>query len=107
MNEISTDGDDLPSIKSKGRILSTAIDRYITESIKVIGRPKAQVLRSVRDFNIAETTCNEIQSRYIVDFTKDLVATRSPATVGNYMSHLRQFLLRPDQLGASHLTNRP
>ena len=32
--------------------------------------------------------CNEIQSHDIVQFAKELGATRTPATVGNYMSHL-------------------
>lgn len=88
MKEISAAGADLSSVKSKGRTLSTAIDRYITESVKEIGRTKAQVLRSIREYDIASMSCNEIESHDIVQFAKELSATRSPATVGNYMSHL-------------------
>ena len=88
MKEIEAAGDDLSSVKSKGRTLSTAIDRYITESVKEIGRTKAQVLRSIREYDIADMPCNEIRSHDIVQFAKDLGTTRTPATVGNYMSHL-------------------
>ncbi|MEP5732407.1 MAG: site-specific integrase [Sulfitobacter sp.] len=88
MKEISDAGDNLTSIKSKGRTLSTAIDRYITESVKDIGRTKAQVLRSIRSYDIAQMACNDIESHDIVQFAKDLSTTRTPATVGNYMSHL-------------------
>ncbi|MDE4118935.1 site-specific integrase [Phaeobacter gallaeciensis] len=88
MKEIDAAGEDLSSIKSKDRTLSAAIDRYITESVKEIGRTKAQVLRSIREYDIADMPCNEIRSHDIVQFAKDLGATRTPATVGNYMSHL-------------------
>lgn len=88
MKEIDAAGEDLSSIKSKGRTLSAAIDRYITESVKEIGRTKAQVLRSIREYELADMPCNEIGSQDIVQFAKDLGATRTPATVGNYMSHL-------------------
>ncbi len=88
MKEIDAAGEDLSPIKSKGRTLSAAIDRYITESVKEIGRTKAQVLRSIREYDIADMPCNEIRSHDIVQFAKDLGANRTPATVGNYMSHL-------------------
>lgn len=88
MKEIDAAGEDLSAIKSKGRTLSAAIDRYITESVKEIGRTKAQVLRSIREYDIADMPCNEIRSHDIVQFAKELGATRTPATVGNYMSHV-------------------
>lgn len=88
MDKITAAGKGLTAIKSKGRTLSTAIDHYITESVKNIGRTKAQVLRSIREYDIADIACNEIQSHDIVQFAKDLGATRTPATVGNYMPHL-------------------
>ncbi|GLQ26161.1 site-specific integrase [Sulfitobacter pacificus] len=88
MKEISAAGDDLSTIKSKGRTLSTAIDRYITESVKDMGRTKAQVLRSIREYDIAEMACNDIRSHDIVQFAKDLGSSRTPATVANYLSHL-------------------
>jgi hypothetical protein len=49
MKEITAAGPDLTAVKSKGKTLSAAIDLYITESVKEIGRTKAQVLRSVRE----------------------------------------------------------
>jgi integrase len=88
MKEIASAGEDLSQLKSKGRTLSAAIDRYITESVKEIGRTKAQVLRSIREYDLADMPCNEIRSPDIVQFAKDLSATRTPATVANYMSHL-------------------
>ena len=88
MIEITAAGDDLTTIKSKDRSLSSAIDRYITESVKKIGKTKAQVLRSIREYDIADMPCNEICSHHIVQFAKDLGATREPSTVGNYLSHL-------------------
>lgn len=53
MKEIKAAGDDLSAIKSKDRTLAAAIDRYTTESIKKIGKTKAQVLRSIREYDIA------------------------------------------------------
>lgn len=88
MKEIRAAGDDLSSIKSKDRTLGAAIDRYVTESAKQIGRTKAQVLRSIRDYDIAGMPCNEIQSQDIVQFAREISATREPSTVGNFRSHL-------------------
>lgn len=88
MKEIRALGDDLALIKSKDRTLSAAIDRYITESVKEIGRTKAQVLRTIKDFDIASMPCSSIRSHDIVQFATELGTTRTPSTVGNYMSHL-------------------
>ncbi|HEX3114247.1 MAG TPA: tyrosine-type recombinase/integrase [Bradyrhizobium sp.] len=69
--------------------LSTAIDRYIDESRKVIGRTKAQVLKSIKEYDLANMDCPEIKSENIVDFAKELAkGERQPQTVGNYLSHL-------------------
>ena len=88
MKEIKAAGDDLSTIKSKNRTLAAAIDRYVTESVKEIGKTKAQVLRSIREYDIADMPCNEIQSHDIVQFARELSTTREPSTVGNYLSHL-------------------
>ncbi|MCP3972385.1 MAG: site-specific integrase [Rhodobacteraceae bacterium] len=88
MKEIRALGDDLTPIKSKDRTLNAAIDRYITESVKEIGRTKAQVLRTLKEFDIARMPCGSIRSHDIVQFATELGATRTPSTVGNYMSHL-------------------
>lgn len=68
--------------------LRDVIDRYIDESIKAIGRTKAQVLRAIKEFDIADMRCSEITSDEIVNLARELVKKRQPQTVGNYMSHL-------------------
>jgi integrase len=69
--------------------LANAIDRYIAESRKAIGRTKAQVLTSIKEHDIANTDCGEIRSQHIVDFANELLGGgRQPSTVGNYISHL-------------------
>ncbi|MHA3913823.1 tyrosine-type recombinase/integrase [Halovulum sp. GXIMD14793] len=88
MKEIKDAGDDLSSIRNKGRTLSDAIRRYTAESTNSVGRTKSQVLRSILEFDIADMACSEIQSHDIVAFAKELCASRAPSTVGNYLSHL-------------------
>lgn len=87
--EIDVAGDDLSSIRSSGTTLADAIDKYTSESIKEIGRTKAQVLDSIKEeYDIAAIECSEIGSADIVAFAQELVQTRQPSTVSNYMSHL-------------------
>jgi hypothetical protein len=70
-------------------ILADAIDRYSVESRKAIGRTKAQVLASIKQYDIANMDCGEVRSDHIVDFASELLAGgRQPSTVGNYISHL-------------------
>jgi len=66
--------------------LGAAIDRYIAESVKAIGRTKAQVLETIKRYDIAELRCSEVTSSEIVAFARSLPA--GPATVQNYLSHL-------------------
>ena len=66
--------------------LSAAIDRYIAESEKAMGKTKAQVLRSIKAHAIAAKKCSAIDSEVICDFAKSLES--SPSTRGNYISHL-------------------
>lgn len=68
--------------------LADAIDKYIKESTRQIGRTKAQVLASIKNFDIADVPCPEIGSQQITAFATELRKTRSPATVSNYLSHL-------------------
>jgi integrase len=69
--------------------LAEAIDRYSAESQKVIGRTKAQVLASIKQYDIANMDCGEVRSDHIVEFARELLAGgRQPSTVGNYISHL-------------------
>jgi integrase len=74
--------------KDQDPILGVVIDRYVDESIKKIGRTKAQVLRGIKSYDIANKRCSEIGSADIVAFANELVAKMTPQTVANYLSHL-------------------
>jgi integrase len=66
--------------------LSVAIDRYIAESEKVMGKTKSQVLRTIKAHEIAAEKCSAVDAKCICDFAKSL--TTAPQTRGNYLSHL-------------------
>ena len=69
--------------------LADAIDRYVGESNKQIGRTKTQVLKSIKTFDIADQHCDAITSADIVEFAQEKLDTGvQPQTVSNYMSHL-------------------
>jgi integrase len=69
--------------------LADAVDRYTKENSKAIGRTKTQVLRSIKDYAIADMDCAAIRSEDIVSFAQELLAGgRQPQTVANYVSHL-------------------
>ncbi len=74
--------------KEKAETLADAIDIYVKDSGDRMGKTKAQVLRSLKDFAIAEKGCDEITSADIYDLAKELGQTRQPQTVDNYLSHL-------------------
>lgn len=82
-----------PQKRSAKRVtLGDAIDRYIAESMREIGKTKAQVLKTIRDeYDIANMACDQIESHHIVTFVKELhkrPGLNSPATALNYLSHL-------------------
>jgi integrase len=66
--------------------LGAVIERYVRESGKKIGGTKAQVLRTILRYDIAEMKCSEISSADVVSFAKALPVL--PQTVQNYLSHL-------------------
>lgn len=66
--------------------LGAIIDRYIRESKKAIGRTKAQVLATIKTYDIADLTASKITSAEIISFAQALPV--SPQTVQNYLSHL-------------------
>jgi integrase len=72
--------------------LGDAIDRYIKDSRKEIGKTKAQVLSTIRkEYDIADMRCDKITSQDIVTFARELhnrPGLDSAATVLNYLSHL-------------------
>lgn len=67
-------------------ILKDVIDQYNLEKMKVHGKTKTQVLRTIAASKLAQMRCSEITSPHLVEFTRTIKA--SPQTVGNYMSHL-------------------
>ncbi|KFC63950.1 putative integrase/recombinase [Bosea sp. LC85] len=69
--------------------LGDAIDSYIAESKKKIGRTKSQVLRAIKADDIADIACADITSQDLVAYAGRLGVERAPATVANYLSHLR------------------
>lgn len=71
-----------------GVTLAKAIDRYLEESRKRIGKTKAQVLDTIRTLPIAGMQCGRITSEEIVTLARNLSKGRQPQTVGNYLSHL-------------------
>ncbi|GIT85969.1 site-specific integrase [Roseobacter sp. OBYS 0001] len=69
--------------------MSDAIDRYVQESNKQIGRTKTQVLKSIKTFDIAAKHCDAITSADIVEFAQEkLNGGVQPQTVANYLAHL-------------------
>lgn len=78
----------LDDLKKPKTTLADAIDRYTAEK-RTIGRTKEQVLRSIKDYAIAEMNCDTIRSADIVGFADELAkGDRKPQTIGNYISHL-------------------
>lgn len=73
---------------ARAATLGDAIRRYRTESARALGRTKAQVLRTLEGLAIADRPCAEISSADLVALANELGASRTPATVGNYLSHL-------------------
>jgi len=77
------------ALERKAKVtLADVIDRYVDESLREIGRTKAQVLRSIKRYAIAKMDVAEIGSEHIVSFAQELAKTMQPQTVGNYLSHL-------------------
>ena len=81
----------LDRLKAVDPPLSEAIDRYARESLKAIGRTKAQVLRAINRHAIAAKPCSTVTSEDIVALARELVTGEAPVqpqTAANYLSHL-------------------
>ncbi len=78
----------LERLKAPDPTLAAVIDRYIDKSIKKIGRTKAQVLRTIKTYDIASKRSSEITSADVLAFANQLVKNVTPQTVANYLSHL-------------------
>jgi len=71
-----------------GGTLSEAIDAY-TADAGAIGKTKAQVLRALKEYDIAKMRMSEIRSHDVVELARQLGdGDRQPQTVQNYLSHL-------------------
>lgn len=68
--------------------LAAVIDRYIAESKNVVLGTKAQVLRTIKNSDLGELKCSDINSQTLVSFAKELTQTVEPQTCANYFSHL-------------------
>jgi integrase len=78
----------IDALKTQKHTLADAIDKYTAEK-KMMGRTKAQVLASIKNYTIADMDSRSIRSHHIVSFADELTAGgRQPQTVGNYISHL-------------------
>lgn len=75
--------------KVRHKTLADAIDTYIEQDAKGIGRTKEQVLKSIRLHDLGAKECGTIGSADIVSFARDLSKERQPQTVSNYLSHLQ------------------
>lgn len=74
--------------KTSRIMLVDAIDKYVDESVKEIGRTNAQVLRSIKLYPIAGKVCEAIGSTDIVAFAQKLAEDREPSTVLTHLSHM-------------------
>lgn len=90
----------LDKTKTTKGTLSDAIDQYIADAAH-IGKTKAQVLRTIKNYEIAEKQMSEITSKHVVDLARELRdGGRKPQTVQNYLSHLGAiFSLAKDSYG--------
>lgn len=78
----------LERAKGEDPKLAAVIDRYVDESLKAIGRTKAQVLKAIKGYDIAEMRCSQVTSADIVSLARALAQKVQPQTVANYLSHL-------------------
>lgn len=74
--------------KKENPALSEVIDRYIAESRNAVLGTKAQVLKTIKNHELAKLKCSTITSAKLVSFGKELTTNVEPQTCGNYFSHL-------------------
>jgi hypothetical protein len=74
--------------RTAGATLTDVIDRYIAESARAIGSTKAQVLRTIKTFDLAAKACADISSQDYVELAQQLAKSREPSTVATYLYSL-------------------
>lgn len=67
-------------------ILKDTLNKYIAESVRHVGRTKAQVLRTISASSLGKLPCSKVTSTAIVDFATGLGVL--PQTTYTYLSHL-------------------
>lgn len=73
----------------KGMTVGDAIDQYINESVRDLGRTKTQVLRAIKRYDLGDIDAEAVRPEDIVTFARELSDTgMKPQTVQNYLSHL-------------------
>lgn len=85
----------LERAKASDPTLEMVINRYLEESEREIGKTKAQVLRTIKTYPIAQKPISAIRSADVVEMLRGIEA--KPQTRGNYLSHLSSIfaLARP------------
>lgn len=76
----------LEKLRAPDPTFAEAIQKYVDESRKAIGKTKAQVLTSVAATSLAKRRGSTITSADWVEFAKGLKV--QPQTAGNYLSHI-------------------
>ncbi|QFT69580.1 site-specific tyrosine recombinase XerC [Labrenzia sp. THAF35] len=78
--------------KPEDKTLADAIDQYLESHKKGIGRTKNQVLRTTKEYPLADKLCQEITSHDVVSFAETLSGKRGlqAATITSYLSHLSE-----------------
>ena len=73
---------------SKGVTLGDTIDKYIKASAH-IGKTKTQVLRTIKQYDVADMPVEQVDSAALLDFATQIAARGvKPQTVQTYLSHL-------------------
>lgn len=92
LDDAITNGNELTTRRVELATLGYAIDKYISDTHRPIGRTKTQVLNTIRkEYDIAGMRCELVKSKDIVSFAIELSnrpGLSSPSTVLNYLSHL-------------------
>lgn len=63
-----------------------AIDKYLADTKRNVGKTKAQVLRTVKAAPIGKLKCSQVTSQAVVGYISQM--TTQPQTRGNYLSHI-------------------
>lgn len=76
----------LESAQREDPTLARAIERYIEDPKRDVGRTKKQVLGAISEAPIGQMKCSKVGSQEIVQFARSLDV--KPQTAANYISHL-------------------